>query len=113
MVFEDAPSNGWRMLQGHLISLSREAGSSRPNVVTLGIRIGAFEKGRQWQHALWTLFHGPHKCLVFFSLLFQGQYESTSNRHGIMMIPTIPIKLERIQALLSTPTQRDFVAGTA
>lgn len=44
---------------------------SRPNVVTLGIRIGAFEKGRRWHHALWILFHGPHKCLVCFSLLFQ------------------------------------------
>ena len=29
---------------------------SRQNIVTFGISINAFEKGKQWQHALWTLF---------------------------------------------------------
>ena len=29
---------------------------SRQNIVTFGISISAFEKGKQWQHALWTLF---------------------------------------------------------
>lgn len=47
---------------------------------------------------------------AFHCCLLKGQHESTLNQHEIM---TIPIKFKRIQVLLSNPTQRDFVSGTA